>query len=593
MDSAASAGQGAPDHLIDPVADQLAPVFDASTLTPEAFQDAAIVLPAAKLLQTAYTLAPEGGAALEFGVFSGKSLRGLALAFPNQRFTGFDSFEGLPEDWIRSKGDVYKAGHFKLKSLPPMPPNVTLVKGFFDDTLIPWLAENPGPISFLHIDCDLYGGARHVLTETTDRLLDGAVIVFDELADWQESGVYTEWREGEWRALHEWLSETGFRFRIIGRGTTFQAAIQVYRDPPPFTQADSLRLIEALHAAGGTALARQLADCAFDLEHPPAELALLSIGYHALGDAKTALDRIKAARSIAFTPEQAERLSLHKARALFKTGDPEKAQREITKYLRAHPHDAKAATLGGSIAKRLRDYEKARALFSRAYNVTGDPALKADVEDLGRLSAIRPEFRDMKFSGLLIQHILDTHAFTSVLDVGSGSGEQAAILRAHGKQVVELDYGGSIYHQARQADDPDVIIGDFVTTPIDQRFDCVIASHVLEHQLNVHQFLSKAHAVLNEGGVLAISVPPAKHAIVGGHVTLWNAGLLLYNLVLAGFNCRNAWVRRYGYNISVALVRETVHPDGLEYDNGDIDRISPYLPKGFKEGFDGDIRQLG
>ena len=77
-----------------------------------------------------------------------------------------------------------------------------------------------------------------------------------------------------------------------------------------------------------------------------------------------------------------------------------------------------------------------------------------------------------------------------------------------------------------------------------------------EHQVNPNLFLKKIFNDLKEGGVLAITVPPLKHEIVGGHVTLWNAGLTMYQLVLAGFNCKNISIKSYGYNISVVLKKK-------------------------------------
>ena len=41
------------------------------------------------------------GEVLEFGVFSGRSITFAANALPNITVHGFDSFEGLPEDWVR------------------------------------------------------------------------------------------------------------------------------------------------------------------------------------------------------------------------------------------------------------------------------------------------------------------------------------------------------------------------------------------------------------------------------------------------------------------------------------------------------------
>ena len=208
------------------------------------------------------------------------------------------------------------------------------------------------------------------------------------------------------------------------------------------------------------------------------------------------------------------------------------------------------------------------------------------------LCQVRPDLRAMKFSSAAIERLLAHHEFTTVLDIGSGAGEQAKALRSHGKTVTELDYGKSKYF-VLNPDEGGAIIGDFMEADIAEQFDCVIASHVLEHQLNVGAFLKKVHGVVKEGGVVAISVPPLKPQIVGGHVTLWNAGLLLYNLVVAGFDCSNPWIRRYGNNISLVIQKKTIEPQGLEYDSGDIDRIQAYLPPGCKEGFDGDFLEYG
>lgn len=140
-----------------------------------------------------------------------------------------------------------------------------------------------------------------------------------------------------------------------------------------------------------------------------------------------------------------------------------------------------------------------------------------------------PEFRiDWGLQGLL--RLLASHSFTTVLDVGCGAGEHARLLRHLGKTVTTIDLH-------RDAD----IVGDYATTPIERTFDVVWCSHSLEHQRNVGLFLEKLGTNLDDGGLLAISVPthPAER-LVAGHVTVWNAGLLCYNLVLAGFDCREA-----------------------------------------------------
>jgi len=240
------------------------------------------------------------------------------------------------------------------------------------------------------------------------------------------------------------------------------------------------------------------------------------------------------------------------------------------------------------------DFEAAQKIYVRLFKETGETSFAARANDMKRLAEIRPEFRHLRLSGLLLQHLLDERDFQTVLDVGSGAGQHAEMLRRHGKTVTEVDYGTSHYFKDGQQDaDAEILIGDFVTLSIEKLYDCVLASHVLEHQPNVGAFLKKLHAVTREGGVVGISVPPLKHQIVGGHLTLWNGGLLLYNMVLAGFDCRAAWLRKYAYNISLVVVKRSIEPQGLVYDSGDIGRIAEFLPEGFTEGFDGNISSIG
>lgn len=172
-----------------------------------------------------------------------------------------------------------------------------------------------------------------------------------------------------------------------------------------------------------------------------------------------------------------------------------------------------------------------------------------------------------------------------VLDIGSGQGLHAKIMREAGIEVVTVDF--------ENADITGNYMGLWNALENEGPFDCIWCCHVLEHQLNINAFLTKIHHDLTEGGVLAITVPPAKHEIVGGHVTLWNAGLLLYNLILAGFDCSEARIKQYGYNISVIVEKSPVivMPD-LNYDHGDITKLAKFFPEPYRhEGFNGDIKE--
>lgn len=168
--------------------------------------------------------------------------------------------------------------------------------------------------------------------------------------------------------------------------------------------------------------------------------------------------------------------------------------------------------------------------------------------------------------------------FTTVLDIGAG-GSHADTFRSNGKHVTTLN----LY-------DAD-IVGDYCATILPQ-FDCIWASHVLEHQPNPNRFLTKCFRDLKDNGILAVTVPPLKHNVVGGHVNLYNAGLLLYQLILAGFDCSLASVKTYGYNISVLVKKRSFEMPALKMDDGDLEVLAPYFPFPVDRMFDGRISEV-
>ncbi|MEC7120496.1 MAG: class I SAM-dependent methyltransferase [Pseudomonadota bacterium] len=176
-----------------------------------------------------------------------------------------------------------------------------------------------------------------------------------------------------------------------------------------------------------------------------------------------------------------------------------------------------------------------------------------------------------------------------VLDVGSGGGEHADVFEAAGHHVTCVDFGRSVYYQQRQEAlaKRQIIYADYMQMQLPQQYDVVWASHVLEHQPDSGAFIQRLMQDCKPNGWLAISVPPLKHEIVGGHLTLWNAGLLLYQLAFAGINCRDAKVMTYGYNISVVVQNRPIERPALDYDAGDVDRLAAFLPEGFVEHTDG------
>jgi predicted O-methyltransferase YrrM len=152
-------------------------------------------------LAHALSLAPSGGMALEFGVYSGRTLSQIAAARPGTEVYGFDSFEGLPEDWRAG----FRAGTFAVDALPEVE-GAELVVGWFSDTLPDFLATHPGPVDLLHLDADLYSSTATALELVGPRLRPGSVVVFDEYLN------HPGWQDGEHRAWREFVAAHDVEF---------------------------------------------------------------------------------------------------------------------------------------------------------------------------------------------------------------------------------------------------------------------------------------------------------------------------------------------------------------------------------------------
>lgn len=188
------------------------PEKDAAKMLDESMADARDLVTRSGLLEFAVHCASVDGLWLEFGVYRGKSIRKIAWLTTAEVY-GFDSFEGLPEDWIQS----YRKGDFSLDGRMPkgLPANVTLIKGSFSDTLPTFLSAHTEPVAFLHIDCDLYNSTRTVFTHLQNRITTGSVILFDEFHK------FPGWQQHEYRAFTEFIEENRYSFEYIGFASAY------------------------------------------------------------------------------------------------------------------------------------------------------------------------------------------------------------------------------------------------------------------------------------------------------------------------------------------------------------------------------------
>jgi len=143
---------------------------------------------------------------LEFGVFDGTSMRRWAglLRHADSTLDGFDSFEGLPENWgFATPKEVFDVGG-KIPQIDDA--RVRFHQGWFQDTLPGFLTKlTPHPCLVLHLDADLYSSTIYVLRTLRPLLQPGTILVFDEFFD----------REHELKAFDEFLRDTGMKVECL------------------------------------------------------------------------------------------------------------------------------------------------------------------------------------------------------------------------------------------------------------------------------------------------------------------------------------------------------------------------------------------
>jgi len=164
----------------------------------------------------------KSGQILEFGTATGRTLNQFAHWLPQHTVVGFDSWQGLPEQF-----NDLPPGHF-AQPLPPVLPNCKLVQGWFgsrppqDRSGIPentaefYSRTNSAPLALLHIDADLYSSTHTVLTAFADHIRPGTVILFNEY--WN----HPTWRKHEYRAWQEHCTKHGVRYEYIGYASNHQ-----------------------------------------------------------------------------------------------------------------------------------------------------------------------------------------------------------------------------------------------------------------------------------------------------------------------------------------------------------------------------------
>lgn len=190
---AAALLEGAPEHLASSLAFVRA-------LAPRP----RLMAQSVRVLSAALAEADVPGLVIELGVRRGASIDFLAARVAGV-VHGFDSFEGLPTAWGARPSGAYST----RGELPVVRDNVRLHVGWFRDTLGPFVAEHPGPIRLLNVDCDLYASTRDAFAFLAPRFVPGTIVVFDEYL------CNPGWQGEEHLALVEAAAAHGFDHEVL------------------------------------------------------------------------------------------------------------------------------------------------------------------------------------------------------------------------------------------------------------------------------------------------------------------------------------------------------------------------------------------
>jgi len=152
-------------------------------------------------------LIKKDGLILEFGVRKGKTTKEIAKRINSRSCHGFDSFEGLPEDW---SGQQYAKGAYSENGkIPKLPKNVKIHKGWFKDTVPKFSKTTNEKIAFIHFDCDLYSSTKTILDHIGNRIGKDTILIFDEYFN------YPNWKQHEYRAFQEFVKKRKISYEYL------------------------------------------------------------------------------------------------------------------------------------------------------------------------------------------------------------------------------------------------------------------------------------------------------------------------------------------------------------------------------------------
>ena len=151
----------------------------------------------------------------EYGVWRGEAFQYLIKTF--KKGYGFDTFEGIPEDWHDEKAGTYSSDG----NIPQIEGGEFIV-GKFEDTL-PGFFSKPRPkASIINFDADLYSSTICALNFSKPVIDKHTILIFDEFI------ANATWEQDEYKALNEFCFNNNYTYEVLAISFfTKQAAVRL------------------------------------------------------------------------------------------------------------------------------------------------------------------------------------------------------------------------------------------------------------------------------------------------------------------------------------------------------------------------------
>jgi tetratricopeptide (TPR) repeat protein len=151
----------------------------------------------------------------EFGVWRGNAFKHLIKTF--KKGYGFDTFEGIPEDWHNEKMGTYSSD----AKIPEIEGGEFIV-GKFEHTLPEFFNKSRSMASVINFDADLYSSTLCALNYSQSVIDQHTILIFDEFL------INENWEQDEYKALEDFCCENDLSYEVLAISFfTKQVAVRI------------------------------------------------------------------------------------------------------------------------------------------------------------------------------------------------------------------------------------------------------------------------------------------------------------------------------------------------------------------------------